>query len=80
MRNHPDFVRCRTASVKIVHHYQSMPDVANSLARALIATHGGGAIRFAEEALRNVRALAMEDRVAEWERVIATITAMQKAN
>jgi hypothetical protein len=57
-----------------------MPDVANSLARALITIHGDGATRFAEEALRNVRALAMEDRVVEWERVIAAIKAMQKAD
>ena len=57
----------------------AMPDVADSLARALIATHGAGAVMFAEEARRNVRALAMEDRVAEWERVIAAIRAMQKS-
>lgn len=34
---------------------------------------------FAEQARREVRALAMEDKVEEWERVIAAIKAMQKA-
>lgn len=56
----------------------AMSDAAGSLARALIATHGDGAVLFAQEAMRNVRALAMEDRVTEWERVIALITDFQK--
>lgn len=55
-----------------------VPDIINSLAGALIATHGDGAVAFAEEAMGNVRALGMEDRVEEWERVIAAINAMRE--
>ncbi|HUN47500.1 MAG TPA: hypothetical protein VMU85_13310 [Stellaceae bacterium] len=54
-----------------------MPDVIEHLARALIEAHGDEAVSFAEQALTNVRNLALLDRVAEWERVIATIKAMQ---
>jgi len=54
-----------------------MPDVIEHLARALIEAHGDAATNFAEQALTNVRNLGLLDRVAEWERVIATIRAMQ---
>jgi hypothetical protein len=47
-------------------------------ARNLIASHGDAALRFAVQSMRKVRALAMEDEVEEWERVIAAIRALQK--
>jgi hypothetical protein len=52
-------------------------DVANPLARALIAAHGAEALRVAEHALANVRLLNMRDKIAEWEKVIAAIKLMQ---
>ena len=56
-----------------------MPDSVDAIARALITAHGAGALMFAVRALRGVRALAMEDKTTEWERVIAAIRATQKA-
>ena len=48
----------------------SMPDSIDAIARALITADGTGTSIFAEQALRGARALAMDDKVAEWERVI----------
>lgn len=54
-----------------------MTDLTEHLARALIEAHGADAISFAEQALTNVRARGLQDRVREWERVIDVIKAMQ---
>lgn len=56
-----------------------MPNGPKPLAHTMIAIHGVDAIRFAEEALLYVRAAGVEDRMAEWEAVIAAIKAIQKA-
>lgn len=44
-----------------------------------MSIHGAGAIAFAESGKRNVQSLAMDDRVAGWERVIAAIKTLQTA-
>jgi hypothetical protein len=51
-----------------------MPDQEITLiAQSLIAAHGPEAIATAERAMANVRQLAMTERVAWWQRVVARI-------
>ncbi|HTZ80080.1 MAG TPA: hypothetical protein VMC10_19370 [Stellaceae bacterium] len=57
-----------------------MDDAAQSLARALIAVHGAGALKAAKEALANAQALKLRDSVSDWNRVIAAINAMRQSS
>jgi hypothetical protein len=58
----------------------TMPGIVEHLARALVETHGSGAIAFAEQALCHVRSLGMSERAKTWEQVIIAIRAMQEAS
>jgi hypothetical protein len=53
-------------------------DVTNHLARALIAAHGAAAADFAELALADCLHVGLIE-ASEWERVVETIKAIQKA-
>jgi hypothetical protein len=54
-------------------------DVTNHLARTLIAAHGAAAADFAELALADCLHVGLIEKASEWERVVETIKAIQKA-
>jgi hypothetical protein len=54
-----------------------MVDVANHLARALIAAHGANALEIAERVADNIRMIGLTDKAREWAAVIAAIKEIQ---
>jgi hypothetical protein len=53
-------------------------DTTNDLARSLITAHGADAMRIAERAADNVRAIGLAKPLDEWKRAIAELKRIQK--